>query len=247
MPSLVVVAADRERSAQALVGEGRAASGCRSRRRPAGSRPRLPQVGGVPTAPATAWPRSTRSWARPVADDGRVLGDGDPHARHQARDGRSTVTTVGPPGGLTRFSRPSTARTRSVSPARPLDGTRPRAPPQPSSRTTQPQPVPCSVTHLQRASAGRRVLGHVGQQLGHAEVGDGLDGRRRALGQVGRQLGRDGAAGGQGGQRALQPVVERRRVDPAGDFAQFDDGLLGAPVGRLHQFQGPGEIAGPVR
>ena len=50
-----------------------------------------------------------------VAQDGRVLGDGDPQrADHHAVSGRSTVTTVGPPCGLTRWSRPSTACTRSV-------------------------------------------------------------------------------------------------------------------------------------
>ncbi len=58
----------------------------------------------------------------PVAQNGGVLGDGDTQGldRHAA-SGRSTVTTVGPPGGLARCSRPSTVRTRSVRPARPLD------------------------------------------------------------------------------------------------------------------------------
>ena len=82
-----------------------------------------------------------------IAENGRVLGDGDPQrGSHQTDSGRSTVTTVGPPGGLTRLSRPSTLRTRSVRPARPLDddpAVGRCAPPGPSSRTTRRNHVPC--------------------------------------------------------------------------------------------------------
>ena len=74
----------------------------------------------------------------PVLDHGRVLGDDDPHGSAlrlgHACDGSSTVTTVGPPDGLLICSRPSTARTRSASPARPPRASR-RAPPVPSSVT----------------------------------------------------------------------------------------------------------------
>ena len=48
-------------------------------------------------------------------------------------------------------------------------------------------------------------------------------------------VGRDRAAGGQGGQGAFQPDVERRRMDAPGQVAQLDDGLLGPPVGVVHQ------------
>ena len=50
------------------------------------------------------------------------------------------------------------------------------APPRPSSRTTSRSHVPCWAQETD-GPRGLRVLGHVGQELGHAEVGDGLDGR----------------------------------------------------------------------
>ena len=87
-----------------------------------------------------------------VAQDGRVLGDrdaervGTDHFGPQAPRGRSTVTTVGPPGGLTRLRRPSTVWTRSTRPASPEDNepvVLSWAPPRPSSRTTTRSQVPC--------------------------------------------------------------------------------------------------------
>ena len=84
---------------------------------------------------------------QPVAEDGGVLRDDDPDGiAHWLRHGRSTVTTVGPPGGLAMLRWPSTARTRSVRPARPLDDEPTRvttAPPRPSSRTTIRSQAPC--------------------------------------------------------------------------------------------------------
>ena len=67
---------------------------------------------------------------------------------------------------------------------------------------------------------GVAVLGRVGDQLGRAEVGDGLDRRGRPRSDVGGDRRRDGAAGGQAGQRAGQAAVEHRRVDAAGQVAQ---------------------------
>ena len=49
------------------------------------------------------------------------------------------------------------------------------------------------------------------------------------------ELGGHGAAGRQGGQRAFEPDVERRGVDAPGQVPQLDDGLLGPPVGVVHQ------------
>src|SRR5215472_18953285 len=58
------------------------------------------------------------------ADHRGVLGDDDRHRRtlrlRQAWDGILTVTTVGPPDGLLMWIVPSTIRSRSASPARPL-------------------------------------------------------------------------------------------------------------------------------
>ena len=84
------------------------------------------------------------------------------------------------------------------------------------------------------------MLGHVGQELGHAEVGDGLDGGRRPAVHGDRELGGHRAAGGERGQRAFQADVERGRMDAAGDVAQLGDGLLGAPVRRRRSVRGPG-------
>ncbi|GII05350.1 hypothetical protein Pta02_73580 [Planobispora takensis] len=62
-------------------------------------------------------------------DDG-VFGDDDAHgqAAHRCR-GRSTVTAVGPPGGLWIIRCPSTVLSRSASPARPPPGRMVRRPP----------------------------------------------------------------------------------------------------------------------
>ena len=154
------------------------------------------------------------------------------------------MTTVGPPGGLTRVSRPSTACTRSVRPARPLDDDPTRdssAPPRPSSRTTRRSHV-ALLRARDGGPRGLRVLRHVGQQLGDAEVGDRLDGRRRPRLEGDGELRRDGAAGGQRGERALQPDVERGRVDAPGDVAQLGDGLLGSPVRLVDELAHPFEV-----
>ena len=160
--------------------------------------------------------------------------------------GRSTVTTVGPRSGLTMSMRPSTACTRSVRPIRPLDDEPTRescAPPMPSSRTTRRNHRPCCAQVIDRP---RRlgVLGHVGQELGHAEVGDRLDGRSRAVAERHGELGGDGAPGGQSGQGALEPDVEGGGVDPPGQVPQLDDGLLGAAVGVVDELGAPGRDRG---
>ena len=73
---------------------------------------------------------------------------------------------------------PSTAPTRSASPARPLEDEPTRltaAPPRPSSRTTIRSHGPCWA-QLSDGPGRLGVLGDVGEQLGGAEVADGLDG-----------------------------------------------------------------------
>src|SRR5215471_11556719 len=71
----------------------------------------------------------------PVPHDRGVFCDDDTQlCGHQACPGSSIVMAVGPPAGLSMPSRPSTACTRSRSPASPPPGAR-RAPPDPSSVT----------------------------------------------------------------------------------------------------------------
>ena len=196
------------------------------------------QGSGSPTAPVMAKPRSTSSWTRPS----RRTAESSAMATRRgaviyACSGRSTVTTVGPRGGLVMSRRPSTACTRSVRPDQPAGrGAQPwRAGPARAvvaNDEAQPPPV------LRAADAGPRgmgMLGHVGQQLGHTEVGDGLDGRGGPILERERELGGDGAARRQGGERPFEPDVERRGMDAAGQVPQLDDGLFGAPVGVVDQ------------
>jgi len=95
---------------------------------------------------------------------------------------------------------------------------------------------------------GVAVLGDVGEQLGRAEVGDGLDRGRRALGQVDDEFNGHVAARGEGGKRGAEAVVEHGRVDAAGQVAQLGDGLLGTAVGGVDQLQDPLQVGlrGPV-
>src|SRR5450755_1801584 len=83
-----------------------------------------------------------------------ILGDHYPHRPGprpcQACDGNSTVTAVGPPGGLLISSLPSTVLTRSASPARPPPAAI-RAPPAPSSLTrTRSSPATCTASSVAR-------------------------------------------------------------------------------------------------
>ncbi len=133
---------------ETFVGEGRRHADVDHRhvRRALGHR--TAQGGGIPDRPGDGEAAVDQQLDEAVTQNGGILGDGDTEgADHQVRNGRSTVTTVGPPGGLTRFRRPSTACTLSVSPARPLDEDPivvNCAPPMPSSRTTRRNQVPCS-------------------------------------------------------------------------------------------------------
>ena len=241
----LVAGAQLQGEAEALVGEGRRHADVDHRDVGRVLGHRAAQRGRVPDGAGDGEAAVDQQLDQPVAQDGGVLGDGDAErADHQEARGRSTVTTVGPPGGLTRCSRPSTACTRSVSPASPLEE-EPTvvscAPPVPSSRTTMRSQRPL-LRAGDRGPRGLGVLGHVGEELGHAEVGDRLDGGRRPRPELDGELGGHRAAGGQRGQGALQADVERRRVDAAGDVAQFGDGLLGAPVGGVDELAHPVEV-----
>src|SRR6185503_10924316 len=78
---------------------------------------------------------------QPLAEDRGVLGDDHPQWRRR-HVGSSTVTTVGPPSGLSTRNTPSTVCTRSIRPARPPPACG-VAPPRPSS-VTHRRNVDCS-------------------------------------------------------------------------------------------------------
>ena len=86
------------------------------------------------------------------------------------------------------------------------------------------------------------VPGHVGEQLGRREVGDGLDGGRRPVRDVGDQLDGDRAAVRQRGERVGQAVVEHRRVDAAGQRPQVGDRLERAAVRVLDELGDAGQV-----
>src|SRR5207237_10870547 len=89
---------------------------------------------------------------------------------------------------------------------------------------------------------GEAVLDRVGEQLGGAEVGDGLDRRGGPDRDVGDQVDRDGAAGGERGERVGEAVVEHRRMDATGQVAQLDERVLGRLVGEVDEFPGLGQV-----
>ena len=99
------------------------------------------------------------------------------------------------------------------------------------------------VRHLNRGMPSVAVLGDVGEQLGDAEVGDGLDRGGRPLGQIDDHLDRQVAAGGERGERGAESFVQHRRVDAAGQVAQLADRLHGASVGRIDQLESALEVA----
>jgi hypothetical protein len=92
-------------------------------------------------------------------------------------------------------------------------------------------PVACPLhEHLRLAGLG--VLDHVGQRLGHHEVGDRLDHRRRAAGHLHGQPDRDWRPGHHAGQRRVQAaVLEHGWVQPADQVPQFEQGGLGVLMG----------------
>ena len=72
------------------------------------------------------------------------------------------------------------------------------------------------------ACAGVRVLGHVGQRLGHHEVGGRLDRRGKPAGRASDDVHRHRRAGGEGTHGRLEPAIgEHRRMDAAREVAQL--------------------------
>ena len=174
---------------------------------------------------------------QPAAQQHRVLGDQDAH-------GSSRTTEVGPPGGLSTWTVPSTALARSRRPASPPPGCA-VAPPCPSS-------LDDDLEHRAGApdvDGGRRrarVLGDVRQRLGDAEVGDGLDRRvEPPLADVDADVDRHRAAGGERGQGGVEPPVgqHRRRQAPR-EVAQLGQRGAGLGAGLLEQGGGAVDVAG---
>ena len=107
MPSPSCWAAQLEGEAQALVGEGRRHPDVDDRDVGRVLGDRAAQRAGVADGAGDDEAAVDQELDQAVAQDGRVLGDGDPQrAGHHGESGRSTVTTVGPPRGLTRFEPP---------------------------------------------------------------------------------------------------------------------------------------------
>src|ERR1700733_6834914 len=95
---------------------------------------------------------------------------------------------------------------------------------------------------LERSVPRAAVLGHVGEQLGGREVGDGLDRGRGPLRDIGDQLDGNRAAVRQGGERVRESVVEHRRVDAAGHGPQVGDRLERAAVRVVDQLGDAGQV-----
>ena len=228
---------------------GSAASGCRRRRRRAGARRTRGRAalgvgdgGHDLVAPVLA-----SSWTSPSRRTRGVLGDHDPHGgrltsvtsgRSCSSSGSSTVTTVGPPGGLaTREAsrrpcaggRPGPASPRAGAGRRRRRLARRRVTPSGGAagrrpwRSTVARPAPgCA---WRRWSAARRRRS---RRWSRWPATAGRADRRRA--SVGT-----GAAGRQRGQGGVEAAVERRRVDAPGHVAQLGDGVGGVAVGGVDQ------------
>src|SRR5882724_12283755 len=108
---------------------------------------RAQQLVGVPHRRHHIEPAVGQQLGETLPQQHRVLSYHDSH-------GNSTVMIVGPPGGLSTMSVPSTAAARCASPSRP-DPVSKDAPPRPSSRTTiRSRPACCeTATSAVRASA----------------------------------------------------------------------------------------------
>ena len=100
-----------------------------------------------------------------------VLGEDNAH-------GTSSVTRVGPPGGLDTLIVPSNAASRRVTPRMPVPAAG-SAPPRPSSPTTTREHA-VAWRELDPGVLGVGVLADVGQALGDGEVDGRLDRRRQA-------------------------------------------------------------------
>ena len=165
----------------------------------------------------------------------RVLGEDYPH-------GRSAVSRVGPPRGLSTVSSPSTACSRSASPARPCPGAD-TAPPVPSSstRTRSRSPVQRDVD-----PAGRRVavLGHVGQRLADDEVGGVLGDRRRAA-PAGRSTARSTGTGERAATAAS--AAARPRSASTGGAMPRDRARSSSSVSRARPAASPSVARAAVR
>ncbi len=90
------------------------------------------------------------------------------------------------------------------------------------------------------------MLGHIGQEFGRAEVGDGLDRQRGPRVDADPQLGRNGAGLRQGGQRGANAAVKHQRVDAPGEVAQLSECFLGVAVGGVGEHAGAAAVILPA-
>ena len=178
---------------------------------------------GSSTAPTTSRPASVSSRTMPS----RSSTESSAITTRMAPPRRSSCRR---PTGLTSWKVPSTARTRSRRPVRPLPARLGGAAVAVvDDRDLQPVPAGGVAAQLDvhRRLLGAGVPGHVGQRLGHHEVGDGLRGRAGAPFEPDVEPHRDRGARGQRGQRGVQAAVgQHGRVDATDHVAQLGDRVL---------------------
>ena len=131
--------------------------------------------------------------------------------------------------------RPSTVRTRSASPAQAAAGSTPGAA---AAVVGDADPQQAGDVHrLEGSVPGAAVLGHVGEQLGGGEVGDGLDGGRRPLRDVGDQLDRDARCARRGWRARRRGRCRAPAGGCRGPACAARRSPPGAAVGGLDQFR----------
>src|ERR1700733_2977256 len=85
---------------------------------------------------------------------------------------------------------------------------------------------------------GVAVLGGIGYQFSRAKVRDRLYRGRRPFLNIGVHAGRNLTARGQRFQRDGQPIVQRRRVNAAGNIPQVSEGVDRVALGGVEQLTG---------
>ena len=157
-----------------------------------------------------------------------------------SRTGSSAMTCVPPVGPSRTWNRPPSASTRSARPRSPEPAAG-SAPPTPSSVIS----MTASPSHPGGAHGhgrGLRVLGRVGQRLGGDEVGGELDRPRPARARLDLEPGGHGGAQHQRLEGAGQALLQRGRVDAAGQLAQLGQGQRELVARGGHQLLGVARV-----
>ena len=202
-----------------------AACGCRRSRRQAGARRRARAARRRRSRARPPRSRPRQQPREPLAQQHRVVGQDYAH-------GISACTTVPRPRGLSTYSRPPSASTRSASPRRPL----PPASPAPADAVVgdlHDRP-PVDALHADTHRGRLGVLDDVGQRLGYDVVGGGLDALGEPLGQRDVDVERQPRSVGELLERGAEAALrEDAGVDALGELAQLAQrvGERGARLG----------------